>query len=292
MPRLHDTAGDMPTGNLGDHRRGAAAGPVDGRGIGHPFEPIRRRARQREPPRRGPDRERRELRRFEQDVGRVGGDLCAGSPHHPGQRHGPLRIGDHAHRIGEGIGLVVDGRERFAWQGPPHDDAAAPNLGEVEGVERLPAFEHHVVGDVDDIVDAGHSHGGQPVDEPLRARPHPHALDHPGRIKRTDLGLEDLHRDVRCRRDGGLLQARIGNVERAGEQHSGLTGHADVPEAVGAVARHLDLDRRVGADYPRRLVIESGEEQPFDEGIGRHGQTHILGQPVRGDNHGLLSPLR
>ena len=163
---------------------------------------------------------------------------------------------------------MVDGGERFSGQSPPHADPAAPDRGEIEGMKRLSAFEHHVVGNVDDIVDACHTHGGQPVNEPLRTRSHTHALDHPGRVERTDLGLENLHRDVRCGRSGSLLRARIGNVERLVEEDGGLPRHADVAEAVGAVAGHLDLDCCVGPDRPRRLVIKPGEQQPFNEGLG------------------------
>ncbi len=287
LARLHDAARHLTPGDLHDHRGSAAAGPIDGRRIGHPLESIRRPARQHEPPRGGPHRERRKLRRFEQDIGGVGGDLGAGVSHHPGQGHGPLRVGNHAHEVGEGVGLVVDGRERLAGKSPPHGDPAAPDSGKIEGVQRLSAFKHHVVGDVDDIVDAGHSHSGQPVNEPLRTRPHPHTLDHPSRVVGTELWLEDLHRDAGCGRGSGLLRAGIGNVERSFKQNGGLASHADVSEAVGAVACHLDLDRRVGAHRPRGLVVETREQQPLDKRLGGRGQAHVVGEPVRGDDHGL-----
>ena len=53
----------------------------------------------------------------------------------------------------------------FAGARAAHADAAA-ELGEVEAVHRLAEFEHHVVGDVDDVVDRPHAGSRQPLRQP------------------------------------------------------------------------------------------------------------------------------
>ncbi len=41
--------------------------------------------------------------------------------------------------------------------GPAHDDLAALDVAKVKSVHRLAGFEHHKVGDVDDVVDRAHA---------------------------------------------------------------------------------------------------------------------------------------
>jgi len=40
-------------------------------------------------------------------------------------------------------------------------------------------------------------------------------------------------------------------------------------QAVGPVARHLQVDRRVVADVLERFEVQSGHRQPFDDGLDR-----------------------
>ena len=47
----------------------------------------------------------------------------------------------------------VQGGHRLALAGRPHGQGAAGHLVEVEGVQGLGGQQHHVVGDVDDVVD-------------------------------------------------------------------------------------------------------------------------------------------
>jgi hypothetical protein len=218
---------------------------------------------------------------------RRGRDLGRGAAHHSGERHGPLGVGDHAHPLREGIRLVVDRGERLPVGGAADHDPTRPDAREVEGVQRLPALEHHVVGHVHHVVDARHSHGGEPLDEPLRARPHLHAADHPRRVAGADVGGEDLHADAPGRVSRRLERPRVGHVQGTVEQHRDLAGHAEVAEAVGSVARDLELDRGVVADTGGRLVVEARHQQPLDNVVERRGDLHVIRQPVRGDDHGI-----
>ncbi len=59
----------------------------------------------------------------------------------------------------ESLDLVADSAS------PDHDPAGLDQVA-VEGMEWLPSLEHHVIGDVDQIVDRSNSGPGQPGCEP------------------------------------------------------------------------------------------------------------------------------
>ena len=60
-------------------------------------------------------------------------------------------------------------RIRSAAARPADDDAPSANLLEIERVHRLAHLEHHVVGDVDDVVDRADAGGFEPLAQPVRA---------------------------------------------------------------------------------------------------------------------------
>ena len=182
---------------------------------------------------------------------------------------------------------MIDRRELFAVDRPADDDPASAQLRQIKGMERLTALEHHVVRHVDDIVHALDAHRRQPVDEPLRARADPDAPDHAGRIEGAHVWRMDLDGHALGGPARAFERPRVGHVERAGEQQRRLPGHADVPEAIGAVARHLDIDGRIGPDRLGRLMIEPRHEEPLHERLRRRLNLHVIRQPVEGDDHGV-----
>ena len=58
------------------------------------------------------------------------------------------------------------------------DDAMIAHLVVVESVQRMAELEHHVVGDVDDVVDAGDAAGFEAVAQPWRRGLNFHAANH------------------------------------------------------------------------------------------------------------------
>jgi hypothetical protein len=72
-----------------------------------------------------------------------------------------------------------------------HDEAPAGDLARVKRVERLPVLEHHVVADVDDVVDRAQAHGAQALLHPRGAGADPHAGHDVGRVERAVLGAVD-----------------------------------------------------------------------------------------------------
>ena len=99
----------------------------------------------------------------------VVGDLGVGAAHHPGDADRAI--------VGVADQQVVGGSVRSTPSsvviGSPSPrqadaEAAAAERGQVVGVVRLAELEHHVVADVDDVVDRAHAGGGQAARHPRR----------------------------------------------------------------------------------------------------------------------------
>ena len=73
--------------------------------------------------------------------------------------------------------LMIERFQRLARPRAAHDDAPLPQIVGVEGVERLAVLQHHVVGDIDDVVDRPHPGGQQAPLHPGRRRLDGDALD-------------------------------------------------------------------------------------------------------------------
>jgi hypothetical protein len=81
--------------------------------------------------------------------------------------------------------LLVERREKLAVARSPHHDVALAilallELAQVEGVERLAGEVHHVVGDVDHVVDRPGAGGNHATREPLGAGADLHVAHHAG----------------------------------------------------------------------------------------------------------------
>ena len=108
-----------------------------------------------------------EVGRLEQDLRRGDVDLGGGPTHDPcdGLRHA-LGVADEEVVGGE---LALDAVERdhaLAVGRDAHADPTPAELREVERVQRLVAFEQHVVGDVDHVADRPHARLHQPLGHP------------------------------------------------------------------------------------------------------------------------------
>ena len=160
-------------------------------------------------------------------------------------------IGDEGHIGGEDALLAVKGRELLAVGGGAHHDAALAvaldELAEVEGVERLAGEEHHVVGDVDDVVDGTAARCDDALGEPFGAGRDLDAADHAGDVAAAEAGVGDLDRDE-LGGIGALLVLHGGqhDVGILVEHGAHLDGHADHREAVRAVGRDLAVDHGIG----------------------------------------------
>ena len=64
-----------------------------------------------------------------------------------------------------------------------------------------------------------------------------------------------------------------------------LAGDAEVAQAVGPVARDLEVDREVAADVRGRLVVQARQGEPLGQGLHRHVEPDVVGEPVPADDH-------
>jgi hypothetical protein len=111
---------------------------------------------------------RREVSRLEHDTLRRRRDLRVGAAHHAADVFRVFAVGDHQHVRRQRPLLAVERRHCFARLRAPDNHLAVDHLVQVERVHRLANFEHHVVGDVDQVADGPHAAGEQAVLHPLR----------------------------------------------------------------------------------------------------------------------------
>jgi len=182
---------------------------------------------------------------------------------------------------------MVDRLDTLARTRTAHHDARPFQLGIIEGVQRLPAFHQHVVADVHHVVDRCKAHRLQAPDQPARRGPHFHPPDDPRGVSRAKVGAVDLHFDELFNRCVTLRRACLGNVQFAAEEHGHFPGDAQMPQAVGPVARHFQVDGQIASHLAGFFVVQPCHRQPPLELFERHVQGDVLFQPVPGDDHGL-----
>ncbi len=105
---------------------------------------------------------------LEQDAGGRVGDLGDLAAHNPGDPGRAVAIADQHRLLIERALDLVEGRHLLAGAGGADGQLATGDLVEVEGVQRLRGQEHHVVGDVDDVVDRPLAGGAEPCLQPRR----------------------------------------------------------------------------------------------------------------------------
>ena len=127
--------------------------------------------------------------------------------------------------------------------------APSGHLVEVEGVQRLRGQQHHVVGDVDDVVDRPLPGGHQPRLQPQRRGPDLDVGEDAGGEARAELGDLDRDRGVVV---GLALAGRLGVLLPRRRRQLGagdrvdLAGDAVDAEAVDPVRVELELEHRLG----------------------------------------------
>ena len=71
---------------------------------------------------------------------------------------------------------------------------------------------------------------------------------------------------VRVSTPGPDWGGRAGGIRSEPVEDDGdLPGDADVPQAVGPVARDLQVDGQIAADLRGRFVVQTGQREPFGE---------------------------
>ena len=179
---------------------------------------------------------------LEHHVGGVRHDLGVQSAHDARQAHGPVFVGNDQVVGGELAHVAVQGGQLLALLGPADDDMAALHIAVVKGVHGLAVLQHHVVGDVHDVVDGADAHAPQPLPHPLGGGGDLHVPHHPGGVPGHQVGGRGLDvQQIRQHAVGAALHLRL--VEGQGLLIGGghLPGQADHRQAVRPVGGDLEL---------------------------------------------------
>ena len=184
----------------------------------------------------------REVGGFEEELGRLERDAAVLAAHDAGHGERLLVVGDHQHVGVDGDGLFVEqqgcspGFAMRAWMAPE-------SFRVVEGVQRLPEFEHDVVGDVDQRGDGArrnamrrfiHSGVGALALTPADDAAAVARAGLPGRRARSRAALPVT---------GHVGDLHVGG-RRTGERRD-FAGDAGERQAVGAVRRELERQQAV-----------------------------------------------
>ena len=140
---------------------------------------------------------------LEHEVEGIGGDAGVGGAHDAGDDDRVLSVGDDEHTGGKGALFFVEGGDFFALGSVTDDDLAVGEFSGVEGVHGLAVFEHHVVSDIDDVVDRTEPDGGETLLHPVGGRLDGDAGDDGGGVERA-IGVGE-HADR-----GEQIGARVG----------------------------------------------------------------------------------
>ena len=98
----------------------------------------------------------------------VAPSISDSSPAHDATDRGrTLGVGDDEHVGAQRAIHAVERAETLAGARTADDEPPSSKLREVEGVHRLPELEHHVVGDVDDVVDRTDAGRFEPIAQPV-----------------------------------------------------------------------------------------------------------------------------
>ncbi len=169
--------------------------------------------------------------------------------------------------------------------GSTHDDGAAAELVEVEGMDRLAGLPEDEVGDVHDVVDRALADRLESFHQPVRARTHLDSLDQPRHIARAAHWVLESHCNLVFGALGELLGMGVRDVERLVEHHRHLPGQPQVIHAIGTVGGDIHIEQIVAVSLLDRFHRQPGGGQPLSDLRQRRAVVHILGEPVEGELH-------
>ena len=173
---------------------------------------------------------------------RVADDLAVRAAHDARDADGLVLVADAEHVLRQLALVAVERLDGLALARGAHDDVAAFDAAEVKCVHRLAVFEHHIVRDIDDVVDGAHAAVAQSLAHPARRRCNFDVFHHARGVARAEVAV--LNVDVDKVGDAAAAAVRLGRVQLKGalERRARLAGKADDGKAVGAVRRDLKLD--------------------------------------------------
>ena len=175
------------------------------------------------------------------DGGGVVHNAAVLAAHDAGNGYGLLGVSDNQLLAGEGAVHAVQGSDGLAVLGQAHADLALFDVAQVKGMHGLAVFQHHIVGDVHDVVDGPHTQSAQTLPHPAGRGFHPDVFHNPGTVDGAQGGFFHLY--VQHPFAGTVAGFHLRGVElqRLMEGGGCLPGQADDGEAVRAVGGNLKL---------------------------------------------------
>ena len=191
------------------------------------------------------DRGAVEVGGLKEDHGGIAHDLTVGTAHDARYADGSVLIADAEHGGGQLPLIAVQRLNGLALPGGADDDVVALHAGEVEGVHGLAVFQHHIVGDVHDVVDGADAGVPQPFPHPRGGGLDLHVLHHPGSVPGAQLAVLDV--DVHQLSNGAAAALHFRGVQLQGtaEGGAGLPCKADNGQAVRPVGGDLKFHHMI-----------------------------------------------
>ena len=160
---------------------------------------------------------------------------------------------------------------------PTDDERPAGKPIEIERVRRLTELEHHVIGDVDNVVDRAYPGGFEPPGQPRWRRSH-RDFEYLRTVPRAEIGI--LDRDGE-RRGAVRHRFHIGRPERRVPDDCCFARDSDMTQAIRAVGGDLEVDDAIFD----RGHFESAQGDLTRHGLDVGGDLDELRQPGVNDLH-------
>src|SRR5439155_24552295 len=155
----------------------------------------------------------------------------------------------------------------------------------IESVERMAELEHHVIGNIDDIADAGDTGSFKAVFQPFWGRLNIHVSNDAGREAAAEFGGLDFDSYGVARLGGAFRWFRRNMFQRELVNGSDFTGDAVVAQAIRAIGTDFGVD-----DGPVQAGFAAGnvrsrERETRGKLLRHRGQVDEVFQPVVNNLH-------
>ena len=107
--------------------------------------------------------------------------------HNTGQTDGAILVCDYQHTGLQISQIAIQGGQGFAFDSFPNDDLTGGNIAVVKCMHRLTVLQHHIVGNINDIVDGTDTIGTQALTQPLGGGSDLNIGYHPGSVTAAQL---------------------------------------------------------------------------------------------------------
>ncbi len=204
-----DPLRDGPTSRGDDQLRNAGASHWRDAGVGSAFKTVRRIGMHAKAAGGAANRRRIEPGRLDEHVAGGVRDHRRLAAHDSSQRHRFHGVGDHKVFWRERALHAVESDQRLPVTGTAHDDLAALEFVEIEGVRGLADFVEHVVGGIGHIADAALLDQFEPLRDVGRGRSNLDSAHHAGGITRAAFGVVDDDAEIRRAVLGDLRRNRL-----------------------------------------------------------------------------------